>query len=125
VKSTGKSSNEQRIASYLAVATRINNSSQITREIVIPFYFDQKITDYVCFLCQHILQPHFVQCSECQVFNCQKCIADWIKESNTCPGCCSKFNPQKKPNLEMIKKLQALDVKCQRCEEQVKFGMFP
>lgn len=64
---------------------------------------------------------HFVECSHCMIMNCHSCIADWLAcNSQVCPGCEHPFEPQKKPNLEVIKLLTSLTTTCAGCDSQLK-----
>lgn len=48
----------------------------------------------ICIICQSLLISP-VKCSDCLVHFCQICIENWVKKSNTCPNCRSKFEKDK------------------------------
>ena len=81
---------------------------------------------FICSICLKVVNPHFVECSACTKINCHACIQVFLSNAKegdqACPSCNAKFNPSKKPNRIIMKKLQELEFACIRCSENFKFG---
>jgi hypothetical protein len=51
------------------------------------------------------------------------CLLAWVKVRPNCPNCAANFNPVKKPNLDVMKRLQQIQIKCIKCEMTIPYSM--